>query len=102
MCPWIEQGGAVGHESGVNQRYLCGFPVPAGKRFSQPALRSPKRCGPPLPVEEHEHFVLSIPDAHPIPDMDPRYDDFVETPIEDLFDDGSDSKERNEPPPRPV
>ncbi|MBV0932574.1 MFS transporter [Marinobacterium weihaiense] len=40
---------------------------------------------PPLPVEAQEHFVPAIPDVHAISDIDPRNDEFVDTPIEELF-----------------
>jgi len=40
---------------------------------------------PPMPVEAQEQFVPSIPDAHVIPDIDPRNEEFVDTPLEDLF-----------------
>lgn len=40
---------------------------------------------PPLPVEAQEHFVPAIPDVHAIPDIDPRNEEFVDTPIEELF-----------------
>ncbi|MBA4503190.1 MFS transporter [Marinobacterium marinum] len=40
---------------------------------------------PPLPVEAQEHFIPAIPDVHPIPEIDPRNEEFVDTPIEELF-----------------
>ena len=40
---------------------------------------------PPLPIEAQEHFIPAIPDVHAIPDIDPRNDEFVDTPIEELF-----------------
>ncbi len=40
---------------------------------------------PPLPVAAQEHFVPAIPDVHAIPDIDPRNEEFVDTPIEELF-----------------
>lgn len=39
----------------------------------------------PLPVEAQEHFIPAIPDTHVIPDIDPRNDAFVDTPLTDLF-----------------
>lgn len=48
-------------------------------------LRRQRRRSP-IPVAEQEHFVPSIPSLQPIPDIDPRNEAFVETPIEDLFD----------------
>ncbi len=41
---------------------------------------------PPLPVEAQEHFIPAIPDVHAIFEIDPRNDEFVDTPIEELFD----------------
>ncbi|GAA0695001.1 MFS transporter [Marinobacterium maritimum] len=41
---------------------------------------------PPLPLEAQEHFIPAIPDVHAIPEMDPRNEEFVDTPIEELFD----------------
>ncbi|MDX1458723.1 MAG: MFS transporter [Marinobacter sp.] len=40
----------------------------------------------PLPVAEQEHFVPTVPSVQPMPDIDPRHENFVDTPIEDLFD----------------
>lgn len=40
---------------------------------------------PPMPVEAQEQFVPAIPDVHAISDMDPRNEEFVDTPIEELF-----------------
>ncbi|MDC0661507.1 MFS transporter [Marinobacter sp. SS21] len=40
----------------------------------------------PLAVAEQEGFVPAIPTLQPIPDIDPRHENFVDTPIEDLFD----------------
>ncbi|MDY6891285.1 MAG: MFS transporter [Pseudomonadota bacterium] len=40
---------------------------------------------PPMPVEAQEHFVPTIPNVHVMPDIDPRNEEFVDTPIEELF-----------------
>ncbi len=40
---------------------------------------------PPLPVEAQEHFIPAIPDVHAISEIDPRNEEFVDTPIEELF-----------------
>src|SRR5690554_2525606 len=40
---------------------------------------------PPMPVQAQEQFVPAMPDVHAIPDIDPRNDEFVDTPIEELF-----------------
>ncbi|SFM21451.1 MFS transporter [Marinobacter zhejiangensis] len=53
-------------------------------------LRQQRR--PPIPVAEQEDFVSAIPDVNPIPDIDPRNEAFVETPIEELFKDSSDTE----------
>ncbi|MBR9829073.1 MAG: MFS transporter [Oceanospirillales bacterium] len=42
---------------------------------------------PPLPVAAQEHFITAIPDVHGMPEMDPRNEEFVDTPIEELFKD---------------
>lgn len=49
-----------------------------------------QRRRPPIPVAEQERFIPTIPDLQPIPDIDPRNEAFVETPIEELFRDSSD------------
>ncbi|MBR9830225.1 MAG: MFS transporter [Oceanospirillales bacterium] len=40
---------------------------------------------PPVPLDEQEEFVQTIPDVHVISDIDPRNEEFIDTPIEDLF-----------------
>jgi MFS family permease len=40
---------------------------------------------PPMPVDAQEHFIPAIPDVHVIPEIDPRNEEFVDTPIEELF-----------------
>lgn len=40
---------------------------------------------PPMPIEAQKEFVQGIPDVHVISDIDPRNEDFIDTPIEDLF-----------------
>lgn len=39
----------------------------------------------PMPVAAQEHYIPSIPESPVIPDIDPRHDGFVETPLTDLF-----------------
>jgi MFS family permease len=40
---------------------------------------------PPMPVDAQEHFIPAIPDVHVISEIDPRNEEFVDTPIEELF-----------------
>ncbi|GAA0792568.1 MFS transporter [Marinobacterium sediminicola] len=44
-----------------------------------------QRRVPPMPVEAQEQFVPAIPDVNALPDIDPRNEEFVDTPIEELF-----------------
>ncbi|NHI00275.1 MFS transporter [Oceanimonas sp. MB9] len=52
---------------------------------------------PPIPLEGQEHFVSTSPDVHVISDIDPRNDDFCETPIENIFRDHEPQEPHQEP-----
>ncbi|MBP0047910.1 MFS transporter [Marinobacterium sp. AK62] len=40
---------------------------------------------PPMPVAAQEQFIPAIPDVHVISEIDPRHEEFVDTPLEELF-----------------
>lgn len=54
---------------------------------------------PPIPLAGQEDFVQTIPDVHVISDIDPRNDDFSETPIEELFRGYKQDERSGEPEP---
>ncbi len=51
---------------------------------------------PPIPIEVQEEWVTSLPNVHPIPEFDPRNEEFIDTPIEELFDEVVANEEEEE------